>query len=598
MATTAESIRTGLRSLAVTSTDPPPEQPLADLRTLVGVAWSLDARRVVVQMALLVLNGLVGGVGLLLLVPIVSSVADGAAGGLDVPVVGSLGESWPLAALLGLFVAFTVVQSLVQRSAAVNSAVIQQRIVDRLRYEAFEAILAARWSFVLSVRRSDIVQVVTLGAMRSGMAVQQLVQMSVTTFLAVATSAVALIVAPGVTALALVGVSVAAFAQAMSIRPAHRLGREFGERNRELQAVVTDSLDSLRLVRAHDASSVWVDRLASAFTSTRAVQIANVERSSTVSAFTTVGMAVAASGLVLVATWAEVSPASIVVLVVLIARLSGQVLQIVRMGALLANALPAVGEIRALTETACREREIPAHVEHVEGRLDLPTGAPLLEMRGVTYRYGAPDQSGGGVTSLDLVIPAGRITALTGPSGAGKSTTADLVLGLLTPTSGEVLVAGRHLTPGDLAWWRSQVAYVPQESLVLPGTLRDNLVWSVPGGADDDACRAALRRAAADFADRLPDGLDTVLGDRGIRLSGGERQRVAIARALLRDPVLLVLDEATSALDDATEATVLDTIANLAPAVSVLVIAHRRTTLDLAHEVVRIVDGRRVDPTT
>ena len=185
------------------------------------------------------------------------------------------------------------------------------------------------------------------------------------------------------------------------------------------------------------------------------------------------------------------------------------------------------------------------------------------------------------------------MTALTGASGAGKSTTADIVLGLLEPDAGEVLIEGRPLTRAGLRAWRARVAYVPQETILIPGSLRRNLLWSV-GEASDEACWAALDRAAAGFARSLPDGLDTLLGDRGIRLSGGERQRVAIARALLREPDLLVLDEATSSLDDATEAAVLELLASLGPAVTVLVIAHRRSTIEAAGHVVELAAGRAV----
>jgi ABC-type multidrug transport system fused ATPase/permease subunit len=146
-----------------------------------------------------------------------------------------------------------------------------------------------------------------------------------------------------------------------------------------------------------------------------------------------------------------------------------------------------------------------------------------------------------------------------------------------------------------LPWWRQRVAYVPQETVLFPGSVRENLAWSARGEIDDDAIWSALRRAAADFAVDLPDGLDTMLGDRGVRLSGGERQRMAIARALLRDPALLVLDEATSALDDETEAEVLATLRNLVPAVTVLVVAHRRSTLEAADQVIRVEDGSVAD---
>jgi ABC-type multidrug transport system fused ATPase/permease subunit len=213
---------------------------------------------------------------------------------------------------------------------------------------------------------------------------------------------------------------------------------------------------------------------------------------------------------------------------------------------------------------------------------------PLLDFRNVGFHYPNSDN---GVRGLSFIVPRGEVTALMGHSGAGKSTTADLALGLLAPSTGELLVNGIALAPVDLRWWRRHVAYVPQETVLLPGTLRDNLVWSTPHTISDEQCWSALERSAAAFDRDLPDGLDTRLGDRGLRLSGGERQRVAIARALLREPSLLVLDEATSSLDDETESAVLDLITTLVPAVTVLVIAHRRSTLEAADHVVRLARG-------
>lgn len=582
-----------------------------DLRTLVRTAWRLDRRRVVAQITLLASGGLVGGAGLVLLVPIVDNVAgSGAANG--VPFLSGL-EGQPLPLLLAGFVGLTIVQAAVSRSAAVNSALLQQLVIDRLRSDAFDAVLHARWSFVVGLRQSDIVQVVTTGAGRSGMAVSQLVNGSVALVLAAASAAVAIVVAPALGIAAVVAVAIVAAAQGSGIRPAHRLGRDFGERSRVLQGVVTDSLDSLRLVRAHDAPAVWLDRLGDAFGATRAVQVANTRRMSTVSALTSIGMAIAASVLVLTATWLDVPPASIVVMIVLVNRLSGQARTVVTAATQLANSLPAVGDITELTALARAERERPAghRADRPQPTTTRPAAdGPLLEFQDVSYQHPArtaaaepaiaklsedvPDEHRG-VQGLSFVVPQGRITAITGPSGAGKSTTADLALGLLSPESGRIIASGLPLTPDRLGDWRAQIAYVPQETVVLPGSLRDNLTWSVGYDVSDEACRIALHRAAAVFVDRLPAGLDTELGERGIRLSGGERQRVAIARALLRDPALLVLDEATSSLDDETEAAVLETITSLTPAVTVLVIAHRRTTLDLADHVVRIERGRQVD---
>jgi ATP-binding cassette subfamily C protein len=141
--------------------------------------------------------------------------------------------------------------------------------------------------------------------------------------------------------------------------------------------------------------------------------------------------------------------------------------------------------------------------------------------------------------------------------------------------------------------WRRSVAYVQQQPFLLGGSIRDNLLWAAPG-ADAAALRAALEKASAEFVFALPQGIDTAVGDRGQQLSGGERQRIALARALLLSPELLVLDEPTSALDPANEAAIRRAIAGLHGAVTLVIIGHRRTMLDLADQIVRIEHGRVV----
>ncbi len=564
---------------------------MSDARILIGVAWHLNRRRLILQIIFLLTNGVVGGVSLLLLVPIVNSIANPESS-LNVPLLGEVNlSSIPLAVLLATFVGLTAVSALITRASSINSTALQQTIVDDLRQDAFEAILAAKWTFVLGRRKSDIIEVVTSGASRSGLAFYQLLQLSVSVVLFVVTSVVALIVSPLVGAVALVGVILVAVAQSTAIRPAYRMGREFGTRNRGLQAVMMDSMDSLRLVRAHGADAVWAQRLAESFSSTRAIQVANTRRTSTVNAGTSVGLAVSASALVLVSVWVGMSPAAIVVILLLVARMARTAQSIATNGAMLANALPAVRDLTVLTTQARAAVEIPPAGATARDAIDPASPDPLVEFRDVTFCY---PESSNGVHGISFDVARGQITVLTGHSGSGKSTTADLALGLLEPAQGKILVDGEVLTATDLRWWRGHVAYVPQETVLIPGTLRENLSWSTADPPADERCWEALDRAAADFAQALPDGLDTMLGDRGVRLSGGERQRVAIARALLRNPTLLVLDEATSSLDDATEARVLDLMTSLVPAITVLVIAHRRSTVDAAHHVVRLKAGRVV----
>jgi ATP-binding cassette subfamily C protein len=184
------------------------------------------------------------------------------------------------------------------------------------------------------------------------------------------------------------------------------------------------------------------------------------------------------------------------------------------------------------------------------------------------------------------------MTAVVGPSGAGKSTVFALIERFYDATSGRVLVDGQDVRDWPLAHLRSQIGYVEQDAPVLAGTLRENLTFAAPDATDDDL-RDVLRRTRLDaLVDRLPHGLDTPVGHRGCTLSGGERQRIAIARALARKPRLLLLDEATSQLDAVNELAVRDLIAETATHTTVLVAAHRLSTVTGADRIIVLDAGR------
>jgi ATP-binding cassette subfamily C protein len=212
----------------------------------------------------------------------------------------------------------------------------------------------------------------------------------------------------------------------------------------------------------------------------------------------------------------------------------------------------------------------------------------------VSVTYGQGDDTRTGLDGVDAELPAGKITAVIGPSGAGKSTLADLVSGLTVPDSGEILIDDVPLVSGLRRVWRQRVAVVPQDPFVFHDTIAANLRLARPE-ADDAALWQALEEAAvADVVRAMPLGLNTVVGDRGARLSGGERQRVVLARALLRWPALLVLDEATASLDGETEAVVARTLASLRGTCTVLVVAHRPSTVRAADHVLLLEAGRLI----
>jgi ABC-type multidrug transport system fused ATPase/permease subunit len=190
-------------------------------------------------------------------------------------------------------------------------------------------------------------------------------------------------------------------------------------------------------------------------------------------------------------------------------------------------------------------------------------------------------------------VPPGGMTAVVGPSGAGKTTVFSLIERFYEPDGGRVLVDRADVRDWPVAHLRAAIGYVEQDAPVLSGTLRENLLYGAPGASDKDVLRV-LRTARLDrLVASLPDGLDTEVGHRGTKLSGGEKQRVAIARALLRRPRLLLLDEATSQLDAVNEAALRETIADAALTTTVLVVAHRLSTVTMADRIV-VMDAGQV----
>ncbi|MFG2796662.1 ABC transporter ATP-binding protein [Streptomyces pseudovenezuelae] len=234
-------------------------------------------------------------------------------------------------------------------------------------------------------------------------------------------------------------------------------------------------------------------------------------------------------------------------------------------------------------------------LEDNEGKTRVDSVRGAVEFRGVGHAY---DNGRPAVRDFTLSVTPGETVALVGASGAGKSTVLNLVIGFIRPTSGRLLLDGADMNTLDLRTYRRFLSVVPQESVLFDGTIRDNVAYGMDD-ADEETVRAALRDAnALEFVDRLPQGLDTLVGDRGARLSGGQRQRLAIARALIRDPRVLVLDEATSALDTRSEALVQQALARLLHGRTTFVVAHRLSTVRGADRIVVMGEGRILETGT
>ncbi len=241
----------------------------------------------------------------------------------------------------------------------------------------------------------------------------------------------------------------------------------------------------------------------------------------------------------------------------------------------------------------------------------LPEGGGRVELRDVSLRYPAEpslvavgavpgemsetEERPEALTGISLQVPAGRTVALVGPTASGKTSLVALLARLYDPTDGSVVIDGADVREVDLVSLRSQIAFVADESFLFSASVADNISYAQPEATAEQIEAAARRAQAHDFIERLPDGYDTVVGERGLTLSGGQRQRVAIARALLAEPRILILDDATSSVDARTEAQIKRGLREVMKGRTTFIVAHRMSTISLADEIVVMDGGRIVD---
>jgi ATP-binding cassette subfamily C protein len=544
-------------------------------------------------LALTLAVSLTEGIGLLLLVPLLAlagvDVGVGSAAHLQQIAVGALarvGLAPTLPLVLSVYVLVVSARVLLQRAQSIESARLGVGVAHTLRARIHAAVTNMEWSAFVTRRSSDIVHALTTELDRVSAAANQLPQMATQALLAVVYTAVALRVSPTLAAVSCASGLVLLIALRGTTRTAHRAGEAFTVASRELASATQEQTASLKVTRSFGAAERNRQRFVEASGRVGTAYLEYFRAYSASGAWFGIASVVLLSILVyLSVATLRLSAATILLLLFLFARLVPRFSDLQRNWQFLVTSLPAFDTIATLIRDAEAHAEAPA----------VP-GPPIpirsaVELRDVWFEY--PRTEGQqALRGVNLCVAHGSLTALVGPSGAGKSTVADILLGILAPARGELVVDGTTLRPEDRDRWRGSIAYVPQDAFLLHDTIRANLRWADPG-ATDEQLWAALRKAAADaFVTRLPGGLDTVVGDRGLLLSGGERQRIALARAFLRDPSLLVLDEATSSLDPESERQMLAAIAELRGRTTVLMITHRLQAVRTADEIYVLDRGR------
>jgi ATP-binding cassette subfamily C protein len=579
-----------------------PAAPAGELRGFIEALVRHNPRSLGWVALVQLVSTAVQGLGLLLLVPLLDVAGVGgrhsATGGLANlarSALSAVGVSLTLGSLLVAYVILVAVAALLSAYSTVRLLRYRLEFVDGLRERVFGAVADAEWKHLVALRQSDVLSTMTLNVSWVSLGAQAVLGICITAVLVVVQLVVAVRISPVVTALAAVtGAALIATVWPLVSR-SRRLGRELVDNNRGVLAAMTGFLDGLKLAKAHALEAGHLSAFHQAIRRSRRSQIAFSAAQQTATAVQLTVTAVVLAVLIdLAVTRFHVALAGLLVVAFIFSRLVPQITSAQQNLQQIAQSLPAFGDLVAIIEGCEQQRETPVVARHTLGagrnRLELRRGITLQD---VSFCY--HDNGPSVLHDVSLDIPSQHTTALVGPSGAGKTTLADIVVGLLEPASGQVLVDGRQREGSDRRAWRTGIALVPQEPFLFHETVRANLLWARPGAKEEELWEALVTAAAADFVYELPQELDTVVGDRGTRLSGGERQRIALARGLLRQPDLLILDEATSSLDSENERAIRTALAQLHGRITMLVIAHRLSTVSNADAVVVLDAGRVVE---
>jgi ATP-binding cassette, subfamily C, bacterial len=543
--------------------------------------------RLIAVFVVAVVAGIFEGIGVLTVLPVLVVAAGGS--GADSRLsraihdgLAMFGIPTDLGILLSLIVVAITLTALLRYWAQRIAGFAGADFSAEIRVALIQAFMSARWSYF-----------VTQSTGRLSNAITNDVNMAATLYtgvtgLVVAVVQVALYLALALTSslqVTLAGIAVGVL-MVLALRGFVVLSRNSGDRQVAAIASLTNqTVEGLHLIKPLKAMA-REDRLGPLLESdTALLKQAQRDLQAATSALSTaqepIFVAFLAGGLYLAVTWLNYGIADLLFVAILFQRIVtriGFVQVLYQKAVTFESSYIAICKILADAATA---REV------IADGIEPPKLVHSINLDHVTFSYDTKPV----LQDINIEIPAGKMTAIIGPSGAGKSTLVDLVAGLNRPQSGSVLIDGVALSRINLHLWRRMIGYVPQEVVLWHDTIANNVTLR-DLNLDREEVEVALRAAGAwDFVQALPQGIDTIVGERGARLSGGERQRISIARALVRNPRLLLLDEPTTALDPDTEFAICRTLRNLTGKATIIVISHQARVSELADIVYRLRDG-------
>jgi ATP-binding cassette subfamily C protein len=490
-----------------------------------------------------------------------------------------------LGAVLAIFVALAVVRSLLNWRALLLTQAIELDFLRDVRISLFSDIARANWSFLRRKRPADLMSSLTNETGRLSTAVYFALQLPARAIIVAAHVVTASLLSLKLT-LAAVGTGLLlAWLMRSRLTESFRLGKTLSAANERYYHSITEFFAGLKIAKSYLAENQYVSAFATASDEVRDNYYSFTKRQASARLLQEIVTAGSVAAFLAVsAGWLQMPIAEVLVLALIFYRLLPMVHGLQQSAQQLLHVAPAAEAVLGLSRDCAAERE--------PSSLDRPRLVMRREIGMDAVFFGHDAAVGHVLKDVSLRLPAGALTVISGPSGAGKSTLLDLLAGLLRPDEGAILIDGVALTDAATKAWRASVAYVLQDPFLFHASIRANMQVSKPDASDDEI-EAALRAGGAlDFVDALPEGLDTIVGDRGSRFSGGERQRLALSRALLRKPSLLILDEPTSSLDARSEQAVLEEVEALKGRVTMVLVTHRPERFTAADQAFTLEGGR------
>ena len=558
-------------------------------------------RHTIAMVIALLLAGIMEGIGISMLLPILGIAVDAQSGSGAVSVAGSgatgsalermvaeglavVGIPPTIGVLLIVLIAAITLKSIMMLLAKKQVGYTVARVATDLRLEMLRALMVSRWQYFLKQPLGSLANSMATESYRASKAFMHGVIMTSDFIQALVYGTMAFLVSWEATLASLAAAIVIFYVLKPFIKKARLAGHRQTKLLKSLLSLLTDTLQSIKPLKAmarENVSDFLLEKKTTGLNKALQKQVLNKELlKASQEQLVTIVLAI---GLYVMMMYWQMPLASILVLILLVSKLLKQLSKVQNRYQEMAIFESAYWSIKAIIDAMAAERESLAGSR--AARLTRE-----ISLKNVDFSY--DDHIA--LQNVSLSFPAGQISAIVGPSGSGKTTIVDLVSGLLRPQSGEIRIDDQPLDQVDLKGWRRKIGYIPQDTILLHDTVMNNITLGDPELSEKDV-EDALRAAGAwGFVGSLPQGIHSIVGERGGKLSGGQRQRIAIARAIVHKPDLLILDEATSALDPRSEEAVCETLEQLRGKLTIVTISHQEALVKIADRTYRVQNGKIV----